>query len=272
MKHILVTGANGQLACEIKKNVADTSLLNTEFIWIFADKETLNICDKQAVSSFFKNNNIDVCINCAAYTGVDKAEEDQISCKMTNTTAVKYLAKECKKKQTALIHISSDYVFDGTKDQPYNENDSVNPINYYGQTKAEGEKIAIKSNPKTIIIRTSWLYSKKFGKNFYRTILDLAKQKNEISVVSDQTGTPTDAFDLARFIIKLTVESIDEGFNEWGVVHFAGSTICSWADFANAIIKEHNLDCTVNSISSDQYKTKAKRPFYSVLSSIKNLY
>lgn len=272
MKYILVTGSSGQLALEIKKNVTDSRLQNTEYSWIFADKETLNICDRQAVSSFFKNNSIDICINCAAYTGVDKAEEDKKNCKKINIIAVGYLAEICKKNQTVLFHISSDYVFDGTKGKPYVESDITNPINYYGETKVAGEKIAIENNPKTIIIRTSWLYSKEFGKNFYKTMLGLAKQKDEINVVSDQTGTPTDASNLAKFIIKLIIACTNEKFNEWGIIHFAGDTICSWADFAQSIVQEHGLDCKINYISSQQYQTKAKRPSYSALRSIRNLY
>jgi dTDP-4-dehydrorhamnose reductase len=162
MKNILVTGSSGQLGQEIKKSVINRVLENETYNWIFADRKVLDICNEQDIINFICENNIDTCINCAAYTGVDKAEEDRNNCKLINTIAVEYLAKACKAKKILLVHISSDYVFDGTKTEPYLESDNTNPINYYGETKLEGENLALKNNPKTIIIRTSWLFRKEF--------------------------------------------------------------------------------------------------------------
>jgi dTDP-4-dehydrorhamnose reductase len=268
MKNILITGSSGQLAQEIKKIVVNQNLENDNTTWIFVDKKILDICSEDAVKNLISSYNIDICVNCAAYTGVDEAEDDRENCIKVNTEAVGYLAKACKENNAKLIHISSDYVFDGTETDPYTESDTTNPVNFYGQTKLEGEKIALLNNPKTTIIRTSWLYSKVFGKNFYKTMLNLAKDKDEISVVSDQIGTPTNAADLAQFIVDIIYKDNDVT----GIIHFAGDRVCSWAQFAQSIMDENNLNCHIVPILSNQYPTRAKRPAYSALCSTKELY
>ena len=263
MKTILVTGSSGQLGQELHELSAD--FLNYNFI--FASRELLDISNKTSVDNFFAENKIDFCLNCAAYTAVDKAQDDRESCWKINSGGVENLAKACNTHNSVLIHISSDYVFDGTKTAPYLETDATNPINYYGQTKLEGENFALKNNPKTFVIRTSWVYSKKYGKNFYKTILRLAAEKEEIQIVSDQTGCPTDAKDLAKILLKI-VEKVnsEKNFKDFGIYNYSGSQIQSWFDFAKKIVSENKLSCTILPIPSNNYPTPAKRPAYSVLS------
>jgi dTDP-4-dehydrorhamnose reductase len=266
MQNILVTGAGGQLGKEIQEYVQSIAV-DPKICWFFADRETLDIVDEDAVSDYFEEFEISYCINCAAYTGVDKAEEDKEKCTLINSRAPKFLAKSCQENNGIFIYISSDYVFDGAKVTPYTETDSTNPVNFYGETKLDGELNAIENCKKSIIIRTSWLYSKKYGKNFYKTIQRLGSEKNSLDVVCDQIGTPTDAKNLAKHIVDIV---ITKNNNQYGIHHFAGKKICSWADFAKTIIRENNLKCIINPIPTIQYPTPAKRPAYSALATTKD--
>lgn len=268
MKNILVTGANGQLGQEIKELVDSNSTLAKDFNFIFASRQALDIGDSLQTTDFFANNKIDFCINCAAYTAVDQAETDKENCYEINALAVELLAKECLKQNAILIQISTDYVFNGSKNSPYLETDVTNPINYYGKSKLAGEQLAIKNNSKTIIIRTSWLYSKKYGKNFYKTILRLATEKPELKIVADQIGCPTDAADLSKTILQIITKIHNSlTFNNFGIYHFSGNKISSWYDFAKKIVSENNLVCEIFPIPTSEYPTPAKRPLYSVMNS-----
>ncbi len=255
-KTILVTGSNGQVANEIKsisKNYA-------HFNFLFTNRETLSITNEDAINSFFDSHKIDFCINCAAYTGVDKAQEDKEAAILANTKAVGFLAKTCKKNNASFIHISTDYVFDGNGDIPYKTDDKTNPVNFYGITKLEGELEATKENENSIIIRTSWVYS-IFGNNFVKTMLRLMNERESIGVVNDQFGSPTYAADLAEAIMKII------NYNHWqaGIYHYSNSGHISWYDFAKEIALQTNSKCVVNPIPTSQFPTPAKRPGYSVL-------
>jgi dTDP-4-dehydrorhamnose reductase len=265
MKNILVTGAGGQLGQEIQEFVKSLDYLES-ITWFFADRVSLDITNELSVKDFFKLNAVNICINCAAYTGVDKAEEDKEKCVLVNSTAAKYLATASQKNQGIFIYISSDYVFDGTKITPYIESDVTNPINFYGQTKRDGELYSLANCDKSIVIRASWLYSKTFGKNFYKTIQKLGAEKESLNVVSDQIGTPTNASHLAKYIVDLVLSDSNANY---GIFHFADNRICSWAEFAVSIMAENNLNCRVNPIPSSEYPTLAKRPAYSPLASSK---
>lgn len=258
MKRVLVTGAGGQLG----KCIRDWTqkLKDDSFQFIFLDKSHLDISNKVLVETYFFSNTIDYCINCAAYTDVDGAESDAESAFKINSDGVKYLAEECSNQNAVLIHISTDYVFNGESDIPYYPTDPTNPINVYGKSKLEGEKWALGINPKSIIIRTSWLYS-QYGRNFYTTMLKLMKERKEINVVSDQIGKPTNANDLAKYILDLIIS----GDNDFGVRHFTGPEQMSWYDFAKKIKKENGFSTKINPIPSSAYPTAAKRPKWSVL-------
>ncbi len=199
-------------------------------------------------------------INCGAYTLVDKAETEKELSEKINGENVGYIAELCKQFNTTLIHVSTDYVFDGNAKHPYKTDDATNPVNFYGQTKLIGENLALAKNDKTIIIRTAWVYS-SFGKNFVKTMLRLMSERNEISVVNDQLGTPTYARDLATAICEI----IASGKEKYGVYHFTNTGIISWFDFAVEIKKLAGLNCTVHAIATSQFPTPAKRPHYSVL-------
>jgi dTDP-4-dehydrorhamnose reductase len=263
---ILVTGSNGQVGQEIQELVKLNPQEFSNFNFIFTDRSQLDLSDNNSIKAFFQKNKIDFCINCAAYTAVDKAEEDKENCRQINALSVEELAKECQKQKVVLIHISTDYVFDGSKNSPYLETDQTNPINYYGQTKLEGENLALQNNPKTLVVRTSWVYSKKFGKNFYKTILRLASEKPQIKIVSDQIGCPTDAKDLAKILLKMVTKiHQNPDFKNFGIYHFSGNKIMSWFDFAKEIVAENNLNCEVLTILTSEFPTPAKRPMYSVM-------
>lgn len=256
-KKILVTGANGQLGSEIKNNP------NRKNQYIFTDVSDLDITDKQAVSDFIKQNEISVIVNCAAYTQVDKAEDDRQTATLINHTAVRTMAEICKEENATFIHISTDYVFDGTKNTPCSEAETTNPVNFYGKTKLEGE-IAIKEvDIQHLIIRTSWLYSLDFGQNFVKTIQRLSAERDELKVVFDQTGTPTNARDLANFIIHVIENNLYEGKKE--TYHFSNEGVCTWFDFATEIVRQSNYKCKITPCLSEAFPTKAKRPIYSVL-------
>lgn len=261
MANILITGANGQLGSEFQKRTF--SLLDEIF---YTDVEELDITDLKAVISFIERHDIDTIINCAAYTAVDRAEEDREKAVKVNRDAVANLAKAATKLGCLLIHISTDYVFDGNHDVPYTEKDPVNPQTVYGQTKLEGEQAIKSSGCMYLIIRTAWLYS-GFGNNFVKTMLRLADERKEINVVNDQWGTPTYAGDLADAIIRILERN--ELPELEGIYHYTNEGVCNWYDFAKEIIELSGKDCIVRPISTEQYPTKAKRPAYSVLDKTK---
>jgi dTDP-4-dehydrorhamnose reductase len=260
--NILVTGKNGQLGSGLQV----LSKNYPQYNWFFEDREGLDIGDENSVKAYFATHKTDFCINCAAYTAVDKAEQERDLAFEVNANGPKYLALECKKQNSTLIHISTDYVFDGKNFKPYLEDDLTNPVNYYGQTKLDGEKLALQNNPKTIIIRTSWVYS-TFGKNFVKTIIKLATEKSELGIVGDQIGTPTNATDLAFAIVEI-IKSKDLQSN-FGIYHFSNLGVASWYDFAFEIIKLKNLNCNIKPILSKDFPTPANRPFYSVMDKTK---
>jgi len=253
---ILVTGANGQLGHCIKDLEGQYPNLN----FIYTDFTDLDICDLDQVMSFFAQNKIDFCINCAAYTAVDQAEQEQEQAFRINAKGPKNLAIVCSKNNTKLIQISTDFVFDGTKNTPYLETDEPNPVSVYGASKLQGEVEIQKLLKEHFIIRTSWLYS-EHGHNFMKTMLRLAETKDEISVVSDQLGTPTYAGDLAEVILTI----IDSKSESYGIYHYSNEGVASWNDFAKAIFELSNKNIRVNPIVAANYPTAAKRPRYSVL-------
>lgn len=246
----LVVGANGQLGNCIRLFLKDTA--------IYTDKDELDITDENAVKEFVKNNNFKCIINCSAYTAVDKAENDVELATKINVDGVRNLAKT----NIPLIHISTDYVFNGKNNVPYIETDKTNPMSVYGKTKLEGEKEVLKYSKSAIIIRTAWLYS-QFGNNFLKTMLRLGKEKESLNVVFDQVGTPTYAMDLAEIILKILQSGKYENTKE--IYHFSNEGVCSWYDFAVEIMKEANLTCRVKPIESKDYPTLAVRPSFSVL-------
>ena len=257
MMNVLVTGSNGQLASCIK----DLAKRDTSLNFIYTDYQELDICDLKQVEVFFKSNQkIDYCINCAAYTAVDKAESEVEKTFEINAQGAKNLAIVCSEFDTILIQVSTDFVFDGEKTEPYTETDVANPISVYGASKLQGEVEIQKTYKKHFIIRTSWLYS-EHGNNFMKTMLRLAETRDEISVVSDQIGTPTYAGDLAEVILKI-VRSKNTNF---GLYHYSNDGVASWYDFAEAIFKASNLKIKVNAIKTEAYPTPAIRPKYSVL-------
>ena len=262
-KTILITGANGQLGNEMQAIAASSSNYN----FLFTDKEELAIDDLNALQEFFKIQPIYFCVNCAAYTAVDKAESEMELANRINGLAVGYLAAVCKENNSGFIHISTDYVFDGAADSPYVENHPVNPVNAYGTTKLNGEVLAQQNNPATIIIRTSWVYS-FFGNNFVKTMLRLMKERESLNVVSDQLGCPTYAADLAAAIMKI-IESNSTEKNIAGIYHYSNRGVTNWHEFAMAINELSGSNCVVNPIATSQYPTPAKRPQYSVMDTSK---
>ena len=262
-KTILITGANGQLGNEMQAIAASSSNYN----FLFTDKEELAIDDLNALQEFFKIQPIYFCVNCAAYTAVDKAESEMELANRINGLAVGYLAAVCKENNSGFIHISTDYVFDGAADSPYVENHPVNPVNAYGTTKLNGEVLAQQNNPTTIIIRTSWVYS-FFGNNFVKTMLRLMKERESLNVVSDQLGCPTYAADLAAAIMKI-IESNSTEKNIAGIYHYSNRGVTNWHEFAMAIKEFSGSNCIVNPITTSQYPTPAKRPQYSVMDTSK---
>ena len=259
---ILVTGANGQLGKELQL----LSLDLPSYTFLFVAKEGLNIADAAATEKYFAAQPIDFCINCAAYTAVDKAESEPENAFLVNGIAVATLAAVCKKNNSKLIHISTDYVFDGTATQPYKETDQTNPVSIYGQSKLQGEVLALENCPSTIIIRTAWVYS-SFGNNFVKTMLRLMKERESINVVNDQLGCPTYAADLAAAIMQIIASG--KSNENPGIYHYANAGITNWYEFAIAIKKLSGSACAVNPITTAAYPTAAKRPAYSVLDTSK---
>jgi dTDP-4-dehydrorhamnose reductase len=257
---ILVTGSNGQLGSELK----ELASLYPQFEFVFSDREELSINDRIAVQREFEKQAPAYLINCAAYTAVDKAETDKEAANDINGAAVGILATSCKQFGTKLIHISTDYVFNGNASQPLKETDKVDPVNAYGATKLLGEQLAIENNPESIIIRTSWVYS-FHGKNFVKTMMRLMNEKESIGVVNDQIGSPTYAADLADAIMKIIISEKWEA----GIYNYSNEGVISWFDFANEIKRLINSSCVVNPLATEQFPTPAKRPKYSVLDKTK---
>ncbi len=251
---ILVTGSNGQLGQSFRK-----ISVNYEHEFVFTDVEELDITNEEQIDNYLGNKDLDCLINCAAYTAVDKAENDYDLALLLNTQAPYLLAKYTKKYKIRFIHISTDYVFDGKSSTPYTPQSIPNPKSVYGNTKLQGEKKILRCNKSANIVRTSWLYS-EFGNNFVKTMIKLGQTKSSINVVYDQIGTPTYATDLAEAIMKmLDRSSLDS------IYHFSNEGVCSWYDFAKKIMELNKLKCKVMPILSKDYPTVAKRPFYSVL-------
>ena len=261
MLNILVTGAKGQVGSEIKE------LSSTyPYVFYFTCKDTLDITNKQAIEAFIQKHHITAIINCAAYTAVDKAESDEKTANNINHIGVKNLAELSSVYTLKLIHISTDYVFDGTNYTPYRETDRTNPQSVYGNTKHLGEAALLHVNPKnTLIIRTSWVYS-SYGANFVKTMLRLAKERESLGVIYDQVGTPTYAKDLAKAILDI-LPLISTTQTE--IYHYSNEGVCSWYDFAKEIMNLAGLTCKINPIETKDYPTPAKRPSYSLLNKAK---
>lgn len=253
---ILVTGANGQLGSELKK----LSSAYSQYTFTFLTRDEFPLNDTVRIKDYLKSNQFDFLINCAAYTAVDKAESEKELAWQINATAVGVLAAACRDNIIKFLHISTDYVFDGTAKEPYKVDDLTNPQTVYGASKLEGERLAMNENSDAIIIRTSWVYS-SYGNNFMKTMLRLFQEKEEISVVNDQIGSPTYAADLAEVIIKM----ISSGQWYEGIYHFSNEGVISWFDFAGAIKNLSGSSCKINPIPTSAYPTPAKRPAWSVL-------
>ena len=265
MKRILVTGANGQLG----QSILEQSKNYKEIECFFVTRNELDITNEELINHYFEDKSFDFVINCAAYTAVDKAEDDQENAYLVNAKATEFLAKITNEKGIPFIHVSTDYVFDGTEAQPRLETDQTNPLGVYGQTKLDGENLALENNPKTIILRTAWVYS-RFGNNFVKTMLRLFNDKDSISVVADQIGSPTNAIDLADAILTI----ISKNDLTYGIFNYSNEGECSWIEFAQKIKEFSNSTIEINPVPTSAYPTKAKRPAYSLLdkSKIKEVY
>lgn len=257
---VLVTGANGQLGMELRQ----LSAAQPGYQFIFTGREELDIADRGAVNEFFEKNKIRFCINCAAYTAVDKAESEKNIAEKINTDGPANLAAACRDHRARLFHISTDYVFNGRGTTPYLPGDATEPVNFYGSTKLNGEKKALEENKDIIIIRTAWVYS-SYGNNFVKTMIRLMNQKESINVVSDQLGSPTYAADLADAIMQI----ISKNNFVPGIYHYTNAGITSWFGFAKEIAAGIETKCIINPINTDQYPTPAARPAYSALNTEK---
>lgn len=264
---IVVTGANGQLGSELK----EISEKNTNFTWYFFDINDFDLTDFYHTRKVFLELKPDFTINCAAYTAVDKAEDEYEKAFLVNSTVPENLVNIISEFQGTFIHISTDYVFDGRKTTPYDEDDITNPLSVYGKSKEEGEKRVL-AYEKTLIIRTSWLYS-KFGTNFVKTILNKTKEVDTLKVVFDQVGTPTNAADLANTILNI-INDLINGNEKYGIFHFSNEGVCSWYDFAWEIVEYVKSNVKILPVLSTEYIQKACRPPYSVMNKkkIKEIY
>jgi dTDP-4-dehydrorhamnose reductase len=263
--NILVTGSNGQLGSEIRDLIKNYS----DFNFLFTNYSELDICNSTQIETYIQENAVDAVINCAAYTAVDKAEQEAELAEKVNSEGVLNLVNAVAKVNGKLIHISTDYVFDGNSFVPYKELDDVNPIGVYGNTKRNGELAVINSDIDGIVIRTSWLYS-AYGTNFVKIILKLGNERGELGVIFDQVGTPTNASDLAKTCLDILAFNSGSKINSKGeIYHFSNEGVASWYDFAIAIIASGKLDCHVKPIETKDYPTPAKRPHFSVLNKSK---
>ena len=261
-KTILVTGSNGQLGLELQ------ALANaySEYNFIFTERKELDLSLALSIEDFFKDKQFDIIINCAAYTAVDKAESDEAMAYAINHKAVETLAHIAKEKNISLIHISTDYVFDGSNFKPYSEDEPTNPQSIYGSSKLAGEEALQSINPRnSLIIRTSWVYS-RFGNNFVKTMLRLGREKEALGVIFDQVGTPTYARDLASTILSIIPQLSNSDVE---ILHYSNEGVCSWYDFAIAIFDIQSITCQVNPIETKAYPTPAVRPHYSLLNKAK---
>ena len=257
---IAVTGTNGQLGYELQQLSA---AYTDRFDFIFTDRDHLDLGQISSIADFFQKYQPAYFINCAAYTAVDKAETEQEAAYLVNAEAVGIVAQQCRIHHCTLIHISTDYVFDGNGTAPYRTDSPTDPVNYYGYTKWLGEKLALENNERTFIIRTSWLYS-SHGNNFVKTMLRLMKERPEVKVVSDQIGSPTYAADLAETIMHV-IDSSENENTHFGIYHYSNEGVISWYDFALAIRDKNDFSCKVLPIPTSDYPTPAKRPAYSVM-------
>lgn len=257
---LVITGKNGQLGWEleqISQQYADS------FDFLFTDREQLDLQKPESIPTFFRQYQPQYFINCAAYTAVDKAETEKDTAYTINAVAVGEIAKECNKCQATLITLSTDYVFNGNGKVPYLPNTPTEPVNYYGYSKWMGEQLAMENNSRTIIIRTSWVYS-SHGNNFVKTILRLMKERTELKVVDDQIGSPTNASDLAKAILTM-IQTLEKGDIHYGKYHYSNAGVLSWYQFALRIKELAGLACSILPQASSAYPTPAKRPFYSVM-------
>jgi dTDP-4-dehydrorhamnose reductase len=252
MKKILVVGGNGQLGNCIRKIAPDFEL---DYEFVFTDSQMLDITDEDQVNTYFYDCKPDFCINASAFTAVDLAETEKDKAFAVNTNGVAHLAEACKEHNAVMIHVSTDYVFDGETNLCYSEDDFTNPVGVYGESKLKGEELALDLNPKTIILRTSWLYS-EFNKNFVKTMLSLFSQKEELGIVADQFGQPTNANDLAEAIMHI----IDAHQKIYGVFHFSNYPETTWFEFAKKIAELSKSKIKLNQLTTKQYPTPAKRP------------
>lgn len=259
---ILVTGSNGQLGNCIQARAEQFP----ETHFLFTDVDTLDITDKEAVATLVKAQNVDIIINCAAYTAVDKAEEQETLCRKINATAPQILGEVAANAGARVIHVSTDYVFDGKNFRPYQETDTTCPVSAYGRTKREGEEALLSACPNSVIIRTAWLYS-EYGSNFVKTMLRLSAERESLNVIFDQVGTPTYAGDLADAILCIAHKKVVD-FHP-SIYHFSDEGVCSWYDFTVKILQLAGRQCTVNPIETKDYPTPAARPHYSVLNKTK---
>lgn len=259
MTEVLVTGANGQLGRSLQAR-ADR---HPAFSFHFTDVDTLDLCDAEAVRHYVVTHRINYILNCAAYTAVDRAESDEALCARINCEAVRHLAEAAREAGAKVIHISTDYVFDGTGCRPYVETDPTCPISAYGRTKLAGEQALQTVCPDSVIIRTAWLYS-EYGNNFVKTMLRLGAERDELRVIFDQVGTPTYAGDLADVMLTI-VEQAEQGHFEAGIYHFSDEGVCSWYDFTVKILQLAHLKAHVSPIETKDYPTAARRPHFSVL-------
>ncbi|MCF6129786.1 dTDP-4-dehydrorhamnose reductase [Flavobacterium sp. AS60] len=257
---VLVTGANGQLGQSLQFIAPMYPNLN----FVFCSSADLDISDLEKCQTVFSKIKPNYCINAAAYTAVDKAESEPEKAQLINVIGAKNLAVVCKEYETILIHISTDFVFDGNASKPYTENDIPNPTGVYGQTKLDGEKAIQSIFDNYYIIRTSWVYS-RFGNNFMKTMLRLSSERDSISVVNDQIGTPTNAVDLAECLVKIVTSNFQLPTSNFGIYNFSNEGQCSWYDFAKEIFRINNISINLQSIPTTSFPTPAKRPKYSVL-------
>ena len=266
---ILVLGENGQLGRSIKKSFVNAKLTDQ---YIFIGRNDLDLSDSKKVSNFFKDKHFDLIINCSAYTAVDKAESDIEIANRINHLAVKQIAKIANTKKIKVIHFSTDYVFDGKKQEPYTESDKPNPINIYGKTKLAGEQALQLIMPyEAIIIRTSWLYS-EYGNNFVDTMMRLGKEKSQLNIVNDQIGAPTYAGDLAITLVNiLQNKDFRQSKQKTQIYHYSNKGVCNWYDFAITIFQFANINCKVSPINTENYPTIAQRPKYTLMSNNKIL-
>ncbi|MDC1336456.1 dTDP-4-dehydrorhamnose reductase [Flavobacteriaceae bacterium] len=257
---VLVIGSDGQLGLEFQKISNSYNSLS----WVFSTIKTLDLLRLDTISSFLNDINPSVIINCAAYTSVEKAETESKLANTINHNAIDIISRWTSDNNKKLIHVSTDYVFDGLSKLPLSENSNTNPINEYGSSKLKGEQVCLKNDTNSIVIRTSWLYS-SFGINFVKTMIDLMKKNNSVKVVNDQIGSPTYAYDLAKVVLKIIVNYK----NESGLFHYSNEGEISWFEFAKSIKEIYNLNCEIIGVSSNEFKTIAKRPQYSLLNKSK---